>query len=271
MRGLHVMNKQYKKIFSVLLAILLGSSVILFALQEGRMTFTGATSPENDSEWKDTLTVIPQNSPLKTANVSRREWGKGSATTTVDIVSRELLFSYALAQRSMSTTTMSDDEALAVAQTVIGKIEIPKAKQYSEKDLIIINDNSSVSLANYSQSVGVLTKAFILAQKKTDIDAVLTTPVNGNDSKRLAGISENIALYDKLIKGLLATKTPSIIAPLHLRLVQKYANIKTSILPMAEIFTDPLKGLRAFSEYNKEVEATTILAKEFQSFLSKNR
>lgn len=271
MRGLHVMNKRYKKIFSVLFAILIGVIVILLALQEGRITFTDATSPENDNEWKDTLTVIPQVSPLKTTSASREEWGKGTATTTVDIVSRELLFGYALAQKNMSATTMSEDEALAVAQTVIEKIELPKAKQYSEKNLIIISDNSPESLAIYSKAIVALTSAFTMAQTRTDLDAVLTPPSSDGDTKRLAGISENIALYDKLIKGLLATRTPSLIAPLHLRLVQKYADIKTNIWPMAEIFTDPLKGLRALSEYQNDVDEIVLLAKEIQALLSKNR
>lgn len=267
------MDKRFKKIFSVLFATLVGTGIVLLALKGSSISSTNTSSSYGDgnSVWKDALTVIPQASPLKTTSVSREEWGKGTATTTVDIVSRELLFGYALAQSKMSTTTMSDAEALAVAQTVVEKIELPQAKQYSEKNLTIVSDNSPESLASYSKAIVALTGAFTTAQTRTDLDAVFTTPEVGGDTKRLAGISENIALYDKLIKGLLAVKTPSLIAPLHLRLLQKYANIQAKVRPMAEIFTDPLKGLRALSEYQNDVNDIILIAKELQTLLSKNR
>lgn len=264
------MDWQLKKIFSVLLALLVGVGVIFFALKSDTITYTGNT-PGNDL-WKDALSVVPQADSLKTVNASQNDLATNDATTTVDIVARNLLTNYALVQKSdMSTTTLSDANIKAIAQTTVGKIKLPEARQFTAKDLIISSDNSSAGIAAYMKEVGDLVKVFASSQTKNDIEVVFAIPKTGDDTKRLADIEKDISRYEKLIKGLLAVKTPSLITEPHLHLVQKYANIQAGIKPMADIFTDPLKGLAALAEYRGEIAEFNLIAKEYADYISKNQ
>lgn len=270
MRGLRIMNKQYKKILSVLFAILVGAGIIFFAIRGGNTANTETALDGNS--WKDSLSVVPQTNALKTLSASQGSVAVGDATTTADIVARELLTNYALAQKNnMSTTTLSDADAIAIAQTAVSKINIPEAKQFTANDINISNDNSSSSVATYMKEIGALTQAFTLSQTKNDIEVAFAIPKAGDNIKRLADIAQNIAHYEKLIGGLLAVKTPSLISSLHVRLLQKYANIQANIKPMADIFTDPLKGLAALAQYRREVAEFGILANEYNSYLPKSQ
>lgn len=267
---MRVMDWQFKKIFSVLFALLVGVGVIFFAWKSGVITYTGNTL--GDNSWKDSLSIVPQIDPLKTIDASQGDFMVSDATTTVDIVAQNLLTNYALAQKSdMSTTTLSDANIKAIAQTAAGKINLPRATQFATKDINISNDNSSIAIAAYMEKVGNLVKTFTLSQTKNDIEVVFAIPKKGDDRERLVGIEKDFSRYEKLVKGLLSVKTPSVIALPHLHLVQKYANIQASIKPMADIFTDPLKGLAALAEYRGEIAEFSILAKEYADYISNNQ
>lgn len=264
------MKWQLKKIFSVLFALLIGVSVVFFAWKSGSVTYTGNTTDNN--LWRDALSVVPQDDSLKTINASQGDLTANDATTTVDIVARNLLTNYALAQKSdMSTTTLSDANITAIAQTAVGKIKLPEARRFTAMDINISNDNSSVGVDAYMKEVGSLVKTFTLSQTKNDIEVVFAIPKTGDDTKRLADIEKDISRYEKLIKGLLVVKTPSLINLPHLHLVQKYANIQASIRPMADIFTDSLKGLAALAVYRAEIAEFNLIAKEYADYISNNQ
>lgn len=265
------MSKQYKKIFSVMFAILIGAGIIFFAWKGSAVNYSANSLSVKNDAWRDSLSVVPQTDFLKTLSASRGSGVENTATTTADIISRELLINYTLAQKNMSTTTMSDTEATAIAQIAVSKINLPQSKQYEVANLNISNDNSSSSIATYMKEVGALTKAFTLSQTKNDIDVAFAVPKIVGVAKRESDIAQNIAHYERLIKGLIATRTPSSIAQPHLHLVQKYSNLQANIKPMADIFTDPLKGLAALAQYRKEFAEFTILASEYARYVPKNQ
>lgn len=264
------MDRQIKKIFSVLFAVLIGASIIFFAWKGSTATYEGGVSGNN--LWQNTLSVITQSTPLKTINTSSSMLADYDATSTMDIVSRELLTNYILAQRSnMSTTTLSDSDAMIIAQTAVSKIQMPQAVQFTISELNISNENSAASLATYMKNVGRLTQEFTTSQTKNDIEVAFTIPSAADDQKRVEDVKQNISHYKKLIEGLLATKTPSILTQPHLHLVQKYANIQASIIPMADIFTDPIRGLAALTQYRKEVDEFTLLSKEYEQYFPQTK
>lgn len=261
------MDRQFKKIFSVLIATLVGAGIIFFTWRGVSTTYTETSASGN--EWEKSLAVVPQPSTLKTISAARSALGENDATTTSDILARELLANYALVQKgNMSTTTLSEAETMAIAQTAISKIDLPQAKQYTVDDLLLSSDNSSTAIDRYMEEVGALVQTFTLSQTRNDIEVAFVKP-GINDTKRQVGIQANIAHYEKLVKGLLSTKTPALLKVPHLDLIQKYANLQASIKPMAEIYTDPLKGLAALATYRKEVADFIVLANEYASYLPK--
>lgn len=261
------MDQRFKKIFSVLIAVLAGAGIIFFAWKSGRINTAEKTTP--DTDWSKSLEIIPQTFDVKTISATREKQGDTGATTTTDIVARELLMSYAITQSGTATTTLSDAEINAVAQTTASKIVLPQAKEYSEKDLIISKDNSGTSIALYLKEVARLTQNFASAQTKNDIVVAFADPKKTPSSTRSADIAQNIKNYEVLIKGFLNTKVPSGLITPHLHLVQKYANIQTMIKPMSEIFTDPLTGLTALTQYREEISGFDLLSKEYEVYISK--
>lgn len=263
---MRVMDQRLKKIFTVLFAILVGASIIFFAWRGGSVEYKEDPSSVESNAWKDSLSVVSQADFLKTLNSSRGEDAVNTATTTLDAVSRELFINYTTAQRlNMSTTTLSDIEAKAIAQTAVDKIVLPKARQFTVKDLNISRDNSPAAIETYSKALGSITQAFAKAQIKTDIEVVFAVPKEGVDARRTSLIAEQSSHYDKFIKGVLSVKIPSLLAGPHLHLLQKYANIQVTIFPMAEIFTDSLKGLAALAEYRKEVAGLPSITEEYNT------
>lgn len=265
------MDRRFKKILSVLVAVLIGAGIIFFAWRSGSAVHTESSlSAKSGDAWKDSLSVVPQTFSTETKGLPQVEATGIGATTTTDIVARELLTNYALAQKSnMSTTTLSDEEAQAIAQTAVDKIDLPRAKQYTEKNLNISGDNSASAISVYSKEIATLAQTFAMSQTKNDIAVAFTIPKTDGDTKRLAGIAEQIAHYEKFIRGLLALKTPSLIAQPHLHLIQKYADIQVTIEPMANIFTDPLKGLAGLAEYRQQIAGLPLITEEFQTSFSK--
>lgn len=264
------MNKRYKKIFSVLFAILIGIGIIFFAWRGNTVTHTEDIEIADDGSWKKGLSVVPQTDLLKTLSSSQWSDVVNNATTTSDIVSRDLLINYVLAQKlNMSTTTISDSDAKAIAQNAASKISLPKARQYTEKDLFISGDNSPTALVEYSKTVDAILQEFAKSQTKNDIEVAFALPNVVGETKRLSDIDQNISHYDKLIKGLLSTKTPSALSVAHLHLIQKYSNIKNMIKPMSEIFSDQLVGLSALSSYRQEIADLSLIIDEFKIALSK--
>src|SRR3989338_3810643 len=102
---------KYKKFFLLSLATLFGIGIILFAWK-GSSLINANISAEvkttntlsNESIWKDSLKVIPQDSFSRLFGTSsgNKDVSSGEyASTATDLLGRELLTSYALVQKSI--------------------------------------------------------------------------------------------------------------------------------------------------------------------------
>lgn len=262
------MSSQFKKIFSVALALVLGLGIIFFAWGRGaslgnKVSFEPTINSES---WKDSLLTSPQTSLAKIKSVAQKEQ---EATTTTDIVGREFLVNYGIMLQSRATTTLSDADTATLAQMFTAKIEPAQRPQYTRKDLNISEDNSSEATTVYATSLTAALHIFSTSQTKSDLDIIFELPGEKDDQK-LAELAQDISRYKKLERALLSLKTPSGVAPLHLRLVQSYANMGNDIKIMADFFNDPLKGLGALAQYRRETQTLGSLAEEYRTYLSKN-
>lgn len=265
------MNQQSKKIFSVALALFLGMGIVFFAWRTNvsksdKISFEPTASGDS---WKDSLLIVPQASSTKTLGISNfrksETSGEGTATTSTDVLARNLLIGYALTQKNMSTTTWSDSDALALAQSLVKDVEIPSGTQYTLKNLNTSADNSSVALTAYGKKVFALLKTSSSKSGGGEVSVFLTA-VSANDSKRLAELASFVAEYATIKKSLLAVKTPSGVAPLHLRLVQNYANVESALIAMQKIFSDPVQGLAGFTEYQKEIAVLSAIGNDYKNY-----
>ncbi|MGB2580588.1 MAG: hypothetical protein WBC83_02740 [Minisyncoccia bacterium] len=257
------MNQQFKKIFSVALAVIVGLGIIFFALggiglRDNKVSFEPTIIGDT---WKDSLLTIP--SP-KTLDVAQNN-PLVHATTTADIIARELVTNYTLVQQNRATTTLSDADAQSIAEMLVDKIEIPKGVIYSAKNIRISNDSSSVAIANYIKSIYDVMQGFSSA-RKTDEITIIAEALASKDEAKLDSLSPIITEYRALQKNLLSISTPPTIAHLHLRLAQSYANIESSVTSMQKVLTDPMLGLAAYAQYKKENDVLRALDTEYQGY-----
>ncbi|MHB1118373.1 MAG: hypothetical protein ACYCZ7_02540 [Minisyncoccota bacterium] len=260
------MKPRSKKIFSVILALLFGAGIILFAWKSDMLTRTNTLNEKTGNAWKDSLQVIPQEFSSKILKTQANDTHGETATTTTDRLAREVLANYALIQSTAATTTVSDAEAQVLAEALVGNIEVPRGTQYALANLTLINDNSNAALVAYSIKVSDRMQTFAAARAKNEL-SILTDALIAKDGKKLQELAPIAQEYEVLTKDLLAITTPSSIASLHLRLAQSYANIGATIIAMQKMFVDPVQGLVALTQYKKEIVALQALAKEYKDYV----
>ncbi len=259
------MSTLLKKILTVAIAIVIGFVVVFFAwrgsvLQKNNVSFEPTIE---GSGWKDSLLVVPMASSSKVLGEAQKN--SAVATTTTNLVARELLVNYAVLQQSTGTTTLSDADAQALAQTVAQKIELPQGAQYSTKNLTISNDNTDSAFTTYAKKVGGAIQNFSSSHKINEL-VLVADAIKTKDSKKLEGLSSIISSYRDLQKKLLSIPTPSTIAPLHLHLLQSYANIEVSIMGMQKMISDPVVGLASLDQYSKEMNTLEALSVEYRNY-----
>lgn len=268
MRGLHIMNKQYKKILSVLSAILVGVSIVFLAWRGGDATYTNNSEVNGNSKWSDSLKVIPQTYASKTLGVQKGsiDVSTTDATTTTDIIARRLLVEYVASQKGSATSTISDETAQAIANTLAQEVKLPEKKEYQLSDLNISSDNSREANILYINTVNGLTKEQLATpEKETDL-TILATAVNTWSPATLNKLKPKIVIYQELIKRLLAIKTPSRVARIHLHLVQSFETLRSATIGLQSIVSDPVVGITALTEYRNWIDEITLVKQEYRGF-----
>lgn len=268
------MNANFKKIFSIAVALAVGSVIIVFAWKGDLLTSTKVLKEEvtDNDDWKNSLLVVPQTNIVKTL-VSQNTLGgeiksenvEYNATTTTDTLARKLLVSYALTQKSMATTTWSEADADALAQDLIEDVKLPKAKQYTVKDLNITSDDNGASFALYGEKIVQLME-LLSSKEVSNVATIFTNALSSNNQKKLDELTPIIAEYSKATKTLLTIETPSGLASIHLRLVQSHANTETAVILMQNMFNDPVQGLAGFIQYRKETESLIKIGNDYQNY-----
>lgn len=264
---------QFKKIIPLSFATIFGFSIIFLAVKENYPAKKEVSGDTANESWRDSLTITPSTSPdlfsFKKQNVTKSGTSTASLPpTTTEALARDLLLEYVTTKRALGQVAMTDADAQVAAERLVQKIKLPQGKQYSAKDIVISSNNSTLAIKTYADEIRASLLAFSASTVSGDIEVVYMSPKTDN-AKRQSAYRHTMMRYDKLIKELLASNTPSSIASLHLRLVQAYANREHSVKTMMEIFTDPIKGFAALTEYRKEVVGLTALGKEYERYLAK--
>ena len=262
------MNKQYKKIFSVLLALLVGSSVVFLAWKSGVVINNGDSSSIDNPSWKDLLSIVPQTYTSKTLGVTRKdiELATADATTTTDVVARRLLLEYTTSQSGATTAEISDTEAQNIASALAEEVKLPQKKEYSLSDLNVSQDNSYNANLLYINTLSArLNKYVVTGQKETDL-TILLSAMTTKDATTLNRLKEKVVIYQGLIKDLVAMKTPSRVASLHLRLIQDYEVLRSATVGLQSMLTDPVVGIAALAEYRAGFDDLSATEKEYRNF-----
>lgn len=263
-----------KKNFFVLLSLVAGATVILGAARVAGIIGTDTSSSDvvtSDSEWKSTLSIIPEaTAPTRVMKGGiQAEDPSLQATTTTDILARRLVVEYALSQKNATSPEMSDAEATRIANTLARDVKLPQKKEYSQSDINISSDNSKEATALYAKLLVPLIKKQAVSKQQENELVIVTTAMNTQDPASLGKLRTKIDIYQEIIKNLLALKTPSKVAEIHLRLVQSYEALCSATVGFQSILTDPAAGVVALAEYRSGVEGLILVAEEYGEFFAR--
>lgn len=249
-----------RKLLSITIAILLGAGIIFFALKT--VSFNGGTatfeaeSADHNGSWRDALKVIPQDSLTRLRGSSVGSSSSTAATTTTDLLGRELLTSYALAQKSIGKTPMTTADATAISNILAGKVMSDVSlKEYSEKDLWIVPTNNS-SLSTYQKELATIFDSFSRKNTVNELKVVYEA-VEKRDAAILAPLASTEKKLQALIDTLLKMKVPQSTTVLHLFFLQNYTLILSGVADMRSIVEDPVLGMRGVAKYRQGMNTIT--------------
>lgn len=263
------MDWKLKKTFLVFLSVIFGSAVILgSAKMSGFFGSNASNEALGDDVWKSTLSVLPGDTALTRVakgNVQIDGFDQG-ATTTTDLISRRLIIEYALSQRDTATSTMSDEEAKNIANILASEIKLPQKNQYTLSDLNVSTDNSETAGILYKKTLNTLIQNHAATEQKENDLTILVIAMDTKDTAYLNKLKTKIALYQELIKKLLALKTPSSVAPIHLHLVEGYETLRSATAGFQSMLDDPVLGIAALAEYKKGIDMLVLVEQEYKNF-----
>lgn len=263
-----------KKTFLVFMSLIFGGLVILGAAKITGVLGTNIsfeTPGANDSLWKSTLSVIPGGStPTRVEKGSIQEERASVATTTTDLIARRLIVEYALSQKGAATSTMSDVDAKNIANVLAQEVKLPQEKQYRLNDLNVSKDNSENSGILYKKTLNTLIQNHLATEQKENELTILITAMNTKDPTSLNKLDTKVALYQQLINNLLALKTPSSVAQIHLHLLQGYEALRAATVGFKSMLADPAAGVASLTEYRNGVDTLLLAEKEYHDFNTAN-
>ncbi len=265
------MFQNYKKTLVVAFSVLVGGGIIFIAWQsvsftsKKSLTESEKTDQLAQGDWREALKVIPSDSLYSSLLGSRGSLGSTTlATTTTDRLGRELLASYALAQKSIGNKTMSEADTKTLSGILVDKVMVDTTiKQYTEKDLKIVPIGGG-ALITYQKELSKILADFSAKNTLNEVK-VVAEAVEKNDNTKLATLTSTISSLQKLVNSLLAMKTPETVTTFHLSLVQNYALIHSGVIDMQQIVDDPVVGMRGIAKYRQGMNALNVLASKLKT------
>lgn len=258
--------EKYKKVLSISIAFIFGVGIIFFALEGNSLLSNGASSK---TAGNDSLAVASSDSvgdflsgQTGLADTGHADNATEYATTTTAVISRQLLIEYAQRQSAAGDTPISDADAQDIANRLALQAVLPTVLPYTIKDLHILNDSSVNAFVTYITKLNPLLNTFATKHTQNEIQ-IATEALSSHDQSNLDQLVGIANLYRALEQNLLALPVPSKIAPLHLRLVQGYKDLRVATEGMHDMLTDPIKGVASVGHYKDALSALVIVSQDY--------
>ena len=255
-----------KKIFSLVLAVLVSGGIIFSAFNYNKFSNKKTIAEEqvlSSEDWLNSLKIITTSATSTIATVERGLMGVDTATSTTEKIGRDLLMEYALSQNSKSGSGISNLEVESITNTLIAKAQTATPNPYTIKDIRITTD-SSQSFAIYSEALNPLLTNFYKGYVMNE-SVFVAKALADRDPTALAPLAPRIERYKKLETDLIALKAPKSISQEHFELLHAYASARIAIEGMYNLFSDPIQGLNALSQYNLALKELLTISEKYKN------
>jgi hypothetical protein len=175
-----------------------------------------------------------------------------------DLVARDIY----VADQAMISSSSTGDKAAIAAGLTSSVSNFVKAKVYTASDIKISTDNSITALKKYGEAVTLVTQKVDKIDQLKQYNA-LQNYTNTSDDKYLTDLTSDIETIKKTIEGLIAIPTPSKIAKNHIQLINMYSAKLVSFTNISLAKSDPIRGLIALGNAEKEMSDETKTLSEY--------
>jgi hypothetical protein len=185
---------------------------------------------------------------------AEEEFAKLSQT---DQLSRTF-FSQYIASKSASGASISDINKQIILDTAISMTEVSNTPKYSISDVKINNSLSTSTIRDYGNNLGwaFFPKATANIEiKSSDVLEIVNSAIETENEEKLAELDPIIEAYNKTIDQIQLVFTPKDIVNLHLKLMNDFFVLKTSLEDIKTLFTDPARAIIGFSKYQESAIA----------------
>lgn len=210
------------------------------------------TDGDGSRDWEEILVgTDPNDAKSKPSDKKSVVTGDISKTNTntkldpMDIVSREFFARY-MELRQLGS---SKDKAsqLEIAQATAGNIVLSKPATYTEKEILIKQDQSIEAVRQYGLEVGNIFKKYLVKSRNEGV--IVRDSIEQEDPEILKELDPVIASNKNIINSLVKLSVPASLTTIHLDLL----NAMNGSLFVAQSFKDsgvsPVEGIQAIQYY----------------------
>ena len=226
---------------------------------------SGASAADN-AQWEATLSAVQANTGTAPApNVADVQalLASASSSNITASVSRKLLVNLTNAKaQGLGDDIPTQDRLVASAAA---EIQASAAPNYKPSDLVIV-PQTGASMRDYGNKVITIMEKHPQANEQQTLMAVGYATDSGKDAT-LSALPPIGEAYSAIVKELLAAPVPQTLAPLHLQIVNDFAQIAATYPDMQKILQDPLRGLAALQKYESLLgEVSRVFTNTAQAF-----
>lgn len=210
------------------------------------------TDGDGSRDWEEILVgTDPNDAKSKPSDKKSVVTGDISKTNTntkldpMDIVSREFFARY-MELRQLGS---SKDKAsqLEIAQATAGNIVLSKPATYTEKEILVKQDQSIEAVRQYGLEVGNIFKKYLVKSRNEGV--IVRDSIEQEDPEILKELDPVIASNKNIINSLVKLNVPASLTTIHLDLL----NAMNGSLFVAQSFKDsgvsPVEGIQAIQYY----------------------
>lgn len=164
-----------------------------------------------------------------------------------------------LANEQYQGNTISQSQYEDLAEVIRNEITLPEdGTDYTRSELTVSSNSSPEAVDEYFENL----RAVIQSYEDTPLGeelGILGQAIPNNRASQLVGLRYISMTYRALNTELLELAVPANMAELHLRLINNYEDLATSVSEMRYIQSDPLRTTRAVSNYrehSRQIEQT---------------
>jgi len=296
-------SKKFIKTMSIILALVIIIFIIFFMSSNGQLFTTKSsntikvepqsfsnliqddTDSDNVANWEEALWGTDKNKKMTFGDMpdatyienKKKELKiEGSINekglTETDKFARDFFSSYgALKSSGEVDTTTINNFSNALGQKIVDPNLIDS---YSEKDILINNDDSNASKLKYYESIQKLFKNYQpigIGDELSIISEQLSSRSTDNttDSVQDTKLSAIANAYKDFAKKVAETSVPKSLVQYHLQIANSSNNTGISVTNLGKISSDPIVGLSGLSQYQKYSDALVKSVGDLETFLSK--